>query len=109
MITNFKDKNNKSENKDKKYNTLTTILKLFDTIVIIAATSSSITLILTGIGLTAIPISSGIACGLTISNKVMFEIVMPKSSKNKKQYEKDQQTIIPFDKQQKTLQDNVID
>ena len=43
MITYFKDKNNKSKKKYKKYKRITTILKSFDTFLIIAATSSSIT------------------------------------------------------------------
>ena len=43
MITYFKDKNKKSKKKYKKHKTLTTILKSFDTFVIITTTSSSIT------------------------------------------------------------------
>ena len=110
MITYFKDKNHKSKKKYKKYKTLTTILKSFDTIVIIATTSSSITLYLTGFGLRVIPISSSIACGLTITNKILYEIVMQKYNKYKKLYEKDQQTIKYFDKlYRKSLQDNLID
>ena len=75
MITYFKDENNKSKKKYKKYKTLTTILKSFDTFVVIATTSSYFTLSITGIGLIAIPTSIGIACGLTISNIVIYEIV----------------------------------
>ena len=64
----------------------------------------------TGIGLIAIPISTATACGLSITNKVLYEVVMQKYSKYKKQYEKDQQTIKSFDKlYRKSLQDNVID
>ena len=89
---------------------LTTILKSFDTFVIIGTTSSSITLSLTGIGLIAIPTSSGIACGLTISNKLLYELVMKKYNKYKKQYQKDELTIKSFDKlYRKCLQDNIID
>ena len=110
MITYFKDKNNKSKKKYKKYKTLTTILKSFDTIVIIATTSTSITLSVTGIGLIAIPISTATACGLSITNKVLYAIVMQKYNKNKKLYEKDQQSIKSFDKlNRKSLQDNMID
>ncbi len=76
MITYFKDKNNKSKKKYKKYKTLTTILKSFDTIVIIATTSTSISLSVIGIGLIAIPISTATACGLSFTNKVLYEIVM---------------------------------
>ena len=110
MITYFKDKNNKSKKKYKKYKTLTTILKSFDTIVIIATTSSSITLSVTGIGLIAIPISSATAWGLSITNKVLYEIFMQKYNKYKNLYEKDQQTIKSFDKlYRKSLQDNMTD
>ena len=56
MITYFKDRNNKSNKKYKKYKTLTIILKSFGTIVIMATTSSSITLSLRGIGLIVKPI-----------------------------------------------------
>ena len=69
MNTYFKDKNNKSKKKYKKYKSLTTILKFFDTIVIIVTTSSSITLSLTGISLIAIPKSRATACGLSIGKK----------------------------------------
>ena len=72
MITYFRDKNNKSKKKYKIYETMTTILKSFDTIVFIATTSSSISLSLTGFGLIVIPISSSIACGLSITNKVVY-------------------------------------
>ena len=44
MITFFKDKNNKSKMRYKKYKTITTILESVDSIVIIGATSTSITL-----------------------------------------------------------------
>ena len=110
MITYFKDKNIKSKKKYKKYKTLTTILQSFDTIVIIATTSTSISLSITGIGLIAIPISTATACSLSITNKILFEVVLQKYNKYKKLYEKDQQTIKPFDKlYRKSLPDNIID
>ena len=62
MITYFKDKNHKSKKKYKNYKTLNTLLESVDSIVIIAATSTSITLSITGIGLIILPISAGIAC-----------------------------------------------
>ena len=55
MITYFKYEINKSKKKYKKDKTLTTKLRTFDTFVIIATISSSITLSLTGIELIAIP------------------------------------------------------
>ena len=110
MITYFKDKNNKSKKRYKNYKTIPTILKSFDTFVIIATTTSFITLSLTGIGLLAIPISTATACGLSISNKVLYEIIINKYNKYKKQNEKNQQTIKSFDKlYRKSLQHNLID
>ena len=75
MITYFKDENNKSKKNYKNSKTLTTISESFDIFVIIATTSSSITLSLSGIGLIAIPISTATACGLSIGNEVIHEII----------------------------------
>ena len=110
MINYFKDKNNKSKKKYKKYKTITTKLKSFDTFVSIASTSSSITLSVTGTGFINIPISAATACGLSIDIKVIYEVILNKYNKCKKQNEKDQQAIKSFDKlYRKSLQDNVID
>ena len=108
MSTYFKDENYKSK-KNQKNETITTIIRIFDAIVIVATTSGSITLSLSGIGLIVLPISSGILCGLTISNKILYQKVMQKYNRYKKQYEKDQQSIKSFDKlYRKSLQENVI-
>ena len=113
MITYFKDKNNKSKNRYKNYKTLNTVLESVDSIVIIAATSTSITLSVTGIALIVLPISAGIACGLSLGNKILHKIIINKYNKYKKQYERDQNTIKSiksFHKlYRKSLQDNVID
>ena len=110
MITYFKDKNNKSKKRYKNYKTLNTILESVDSMVIIAATSTSITLSVTGIGLIVLPISAGIACTLSLGNKVLHKLIINKYNKYKKQYERDQNTIKSFDKlYRNSLQDNVID
>ena len=110
MINYFKDKNNKSKKKYKKYKTLNTILESVDSIVIIAATSTSITLSVTGFGMIILPISAGIACTLSLGNKVLHKLIINRYNKNKKLYERDQQTIKSFDKlYRKSLQDNIID
>ena len=110
MITYFKDKNNKSKKKYKNYKTLNTILESADSIVIIGATSTSITLSITGVGLIILPISAGVACALSLGNKILHKLIINKYNKYKKQYERDQQTIKSFDKlYRKSLQDNVID
>ena len=108
-ITYLKDKNHKSKKKYKGYKTLNTILESVDSIVIIGATSISITLSITGIGLIVLPMSAGIACTLSLGNKVLHELIINKYNKYKKQYERDQQIIKSFDKlYRKSLQDNVI-
>ena len=84
MITYFEGKNNKSKKRYIKYRTLTTKLKSFDTFVTITTTSSSVTLILTGIRLIAIPISISTACELSFGSKVIFEIIINKYNKYKK-------------------------
>ena len=110
MITYFKDKNPKSKKKYKNYKTLNTVLESVDSIVIIGATSTSITLSITGKGLIILPISAGIACILSLGNKVLHKLIINKYNKYKKQYERDQQTIKSFDKlYRKSLQDNLID
>ena len=64
----------------------------------------------TGIGLIAIPISTAIACRLSIGNKVIYGLTINKYNEHKKQYEKDQRKIKSFDKLYKTsLHVNVID
>ena len=110
MITYFKDKNHKSEKRYKNYKTLNTILESVDSIVIIGATSTSITLSVTGVGLITLPILAGTACGLSLGNKVLHKLMINKFNKFEKQYERDQQTIKSFDKlYRKSLQDSVID
>ena len=110
MSQNFKDKRNKSEKRIKNYKTLNTVLEYVDSIVIIGATSTSITLSITGIGLIILPISAGIACTLSFGNKLLHKLKINRYKKYKKQYERDQQTIKSSDKlYRKSLQDNIID
>ena len=110
MITYFRNKNHKSKKKYKNYKTLNTVLESVDSIDIIGATSTSITLSVIGIGLFVLPISAGIACGISLGNKILHKLIIIKYNKYKKQYERDQNTIKSFDKlYRKSLQDNVID
>ena len=89
---------------------MNTLLESVDSIVIIGATSTSITLSITGIGLIILPISAGIACTLSLGNKILHKLIINKYNKYKKLYERDQNTIKSFDKlYRKTLQDNIID
>ena len=70
----------------------------------------STTLNLTGLRMRAIAISTATACGSSIGNKVISEIIINKHNKYKKQYEKDQQRIRSFANFcRKFLQDNIID
>ena len=110
MIQYFKDKNKKSKKRYKIYKTLNTILESIDSIVINGATSASIILSITGVGFIFLPISAGIACTLSLGNKVLHKLIINKYKKYKKQNERDQLSIESFDKlYRKSLQDNVID
>ena len=110
MITYFKDKNNKSKKRYENYKNLNTVLESVDSIIIIGATSTSITLSIIGVGLIILPISAGIACALSLGNKILHKLIINKYNKYKKQYERDQNTIKSFDKlYRKSLQDNIID
>ena len=84
MITYFKDKNHKSKKKYKNFKTLNTILEFVDSIVIIATTSTSMTLSITGIGLVILPISANIACTLPLGNKVLHKLIVNNYNKYKK-------------------------
>ena len=56
------------------------------------------------------PISAGIACVLSLGNKVIQKIVLNKHIKYKKQNEKNQKTTKLFDKlYRKSVQDNFFD
>ena len=110
LITYFKGKKRDSEKKIKKFKTVNTVLESVDTIVIVGATSTSLGVSITGIGLIILPISAGIACTLSIGYKVLHRSTINKKYNNKKQYEKDQQTINSSDKlYRKSWQDNVFD
>ena len=64
---------------------------------------------LTGFLIIFLPISSSITCGLTISNKIIYGIVIQKYNKYEKHFEKDQQAIEFFYKlYRKSSQKNVI-
>ena len=74
------------------------------------ATSTSITLSINGIGLIVLPISTGIACTLSLGNKVLHRIIINRYNKYKKQFDEDEQTIKTSDKlNREFLQDNIID
>ena len=110
MITYFKEKNNKSKKRYKNYKALNAVLESVDSIIIIGTTSTSIILSVTGVGLIILPVSAGIACTLSLGNKVLHKIIINKYNKYKKQFDRDQQTIKSFDTlYRKSLQDNVFD
>ena len=78
IISYFKDRNHKSKKKYKNFKILNTILKSVDSIIIIGANSNSITLSVTGVGLIILPISAGIACVLSLYNKVLHKLITNK-------------------------------
>ena len=84
MITYFIDENHESKKRYNKYKTLNSELESVDSITIFGATSTSITLSITGVGLVILPISAGIACILSSGNKVIHK----KNQKQRQQVQK---------------------
>ena len=78
--------------------TLHTILKSFDTYVITATTSTSVTFSVTGIGVIVLPKWNGVACGLTINNKTVYEVIMQHWNIHKNFLMRAQRTIKFLDK-----------
>ena len=103
----------KTINHQKRYKifkNVNTTLESVDTVDGISSTSTSVTLSITGLGEKVVPVSGGFACSLSLDNKIFHKLIINKYNKNKKQYEKDQQTIKSFDKiYKKSLQDTLID
>ena len=57
---------------------------MVDKIVIIGATTKSVTSSATGVGLILVPISAGIDCALWLGNKVLHKIILNKYTKIEK-------------------------
>ena len=74
----------KTKKRYNEYKTLTLILEAVDTVVILGSTATSVTLSITDIGLIMLPITAGIGCSITISNKVLHKILIDKYNKHKK-------------------------
>ena len=78
MITYFEVETHKSKKKYEIYKTLTSISESVDTVVIIGATTTSVMLLVIGVGLIVFPISAGIACTLSLGNKILHKIFIIK-------------------------------
>ena len=78
--------------------TLTLILKLIDLAVIIGAATTSARLSVTGVGLIVVTNFAGIACALSLGNRVINRIKLNEDKKHRKLYEKNVQTLASFDK-----------
>ena len=78
LITFFENVKKTSKEKYKNSKLKFTTLKTVDSFVIIVGTSSSISLKLTGFGLIVKPIPTGIAYSLSLSIKVLLELILDK-------------------------------
>ena len=81
MISYLEKINHKSKKRYKKYKTFIPILESVDTIVIIGATSTSLTLSVAGTGLVVVPVCTGLVCFLSLVEKLLHKIVMKKHNK----------------------------
>ena len=83
MISFFENKILQSKKKFENYETITSVIESVDTIVIIGATTISVTLSVTGVGLVVVPISAGVACAVSLSIDVIQKIFSMKIFKYK--------------------------
>ena len=83
MISFFENKILQSKKKYENYETITSIIESVDTIGIIGATTISVTLSVTGVGLVVVPISAGVACAVSLSIDVIQKIFSMKIFKYK--------------------------
>ena len=72
MIAYIKDKKEKSREIKRLKNPKNTILRSTGSIVILGATSTSISLFITGFALIIIPMSASKACGLSLGNILLY-------------------------------------
>ena len=93
MITYFKKKNHKSKKKYRMYKTLTSMLESVNTVGIIGATTTYVTLSVTGVRLIMVPISAGIAGSLSLGNKVLHKIIINKFKRYKSNMKKTNQQL----------------
>ena len=80
-ITYFEDTNIKPKKEQKNYKTLKSILESSDKILVIGATTASISLSVTNVGLLVVPIAAGFACALSLGNKTLNKIFLKKYNK----------------------------
>ena len=91
LTWNIKDINRKRYK--KIYKTLTSRVESVDTVVNIGATTTSVNLSVTGVGLIGLQIAAGFACALWLGDNVIHKITLKKYNKYKNQVEKDKQTL----------------
>ena len=116
-IQNIKDIQNFYNHEAKTYKKKSTIYKLIkcliqsiDGVLLLGASSTAITLSVTGVGLIVIPIASGIGAGVSIISKILNEYLKRKEQQNIKNYTLAGRTLHDFCKlHSKCLEDNKID
>ena len=75
LITYFKDKNQESENKYRKFETSLTKLEWPSILVIVSPIATSITKCVTGFGVKKVPVPAGVAVVLSLGKRTSYWIV----------------------------------
>ena len=76
----------KYEKKSKIYKLINYLIQSIDRVLLLGASSTAITLSVTGVGLIVIPIASGIGAGVSIISKILNEDLKRKEQHNIKKY-----------------------
>ena len=96
LIPYIKDENRKPK-KNLKIYSLIYNKETVGTFVFIATTSNSATLSKTGFLLIVTHVSTGVACGITLAKKSLYQLIMQKVNKDKRFHEVAAQIIKAFD------------
>ena len=116
-IQNIKDIKNfynhevkKYENKSKQYKLINCFIQSVDDVSVLAVSSTSVTLSITGVGLVVVPVASGIGAGLCIISKLLGEYLERREQHHLKNYTLAGKTLHDFCKlHSKCLEDNKMD
>ena len=116
-INNIKEMKNFYIHESKKYKKLYSTFKRInlithslDTLLIIGVTSTTVTLSVTGVGLIVVPIAAGVGASITISSKLISEVLKIKEKTYYKKYQLALKTLEEYNKLlTKSLEDNKID
>ena len=110
MMKYYELEENKYKKKYTKYKLINNQINSTDGLIIILTTSASVTLSITGVGISVVPITVGVNCATGLLVKICSSCLKKKEQKYKVKYANNQKTLDHFGQLQVTsLKDSQID